>query len=278
MKGVILGINPRARLVDLSHEIPPQDVRAAALLLETAVDAFPRGSVHLCVVDPGVGSARAAIVLRARGQFFVAPDNGLLTPIMACAPGEVARAIDHPLLRRPEVSRTFHGRDLFAVAAARLTLGFPFARVGPIVESPVRLPFPRPVRRGATLCGEVIAIDRFGSASTNIRAEDLSEAVEIRCDGIPFGPLRDYYAQVRPGSKVALINSAGRLEVAINGGSAEALGARVGSLIEVTLSAPDNSEDVDGARGENSDDSEGNRRLDHHQQLGPPGEHGGIGG
>jgi S-adenosyl-L-methionine hydrolase (adenosine-forming) len=240
MKGVILGISRRARLVDISHAVPPQDVATAARLLETSYPSFPRGTLFLCVVDPGVGSDRLPVAVRTGFGYFVAPDNGLLTPILEACPGAEVRAIEHPLLRRAECSATFHGRDLFAVAAARLAAGFLFSRTGPLVPSPVRLELPRAVVTTCIVRGEVLSFDHFGNGATSIRAADLAALgpdPQVNCAEIPFGLLRKFYSQVGPGSPLALIDSAGRLELAVRNGSAAAIGIKVGAYVEVRPAA-----------------------------------------
>ena len=248
VKAVIVGIAPSVQLIDISHEVPAGDVMAGAMTLETAHGAFPRGTVHLCVVDPGVGSDRLALAVRIPGSSFVAPDNGLLTPIFQAHPDAVARSIMHPLLIRSDpaaspdsrderpLSATFHGRDLFAVAAARLAIGFPFARVGPIVPHPIRLSIPRPVVSDGAIHGEVVAIDHFGNAATNITRAYLSKIgspVEVVCRNVGFGDIRRYYTEVNAGQPIALLDSASRLELAVNGGSAAGLGLEAGDPVEV---------------------------------------------
>lgn len=236
VKAVILGIVPRVQIVDLSHDVPAQDIHAGALILETAYQTFPWGTIFLCVVDPGVGSERLPIVLQTPSGLFIAPDNGLLTPILTAYPKAEARVIQHPLLYRESLSATFHGRDVFAVAAARLGAGFPFKRAGALLPEPARLQLTSPTLSGKTLRGEVIAADNFGNAASNIRLEDLQALggeFAVFCGGVSFGPLRDYYAQAPSGIPLAILNSAGRLELAVNCGRAVDLGAEVGAVVEV---------------------------------------------
>src|SRR5690606_13925034 len=168
MKGALLDGCPGLQLVDLSHEIAAHDVLEGALFLEAAVPYFPAGTVHLVVVDPGVGSDRRALAASVLDQVVVCPDSGVLT-LLARAHGlDEVRAIESPEFRRAEVSRTFHGRDIFAPAAARLACGAPLGDAGPRLERIVELPVPEPVADGSTVRGEVIHVDRFGNLITNL--------------------------------------------------------------------------------------------------------------
>lgn len=233
MKGVMLGIEPRLVLVDLSHEVPPQDVTAAMLALEAAWPYLPVGTVFLCVVDPGVGTSRRPVVVRAAGRTFVGPDNGLFSVL----PDPEARELTAPwgLAHR---SHTFHGRDVFAPAAARLATGAPFEDVGPIIEL-VRRPLPAPDGDR----GEVIAIDHFGNCVTNLPGR---EAGVLVCAG-RVACVRRAYGNVETGGLLALTGSTGRLELAVRDGSATALGIRVGDRVEWRATeAPTGADDRDG--------------------------------
>lgn len=241
MKGVMLGIAPETRLVDLTHEIPPQDVRAGAWVLHTSWRAFPEGTVFLCVVDPGVGTARLPIALRAGGQFFVGPDNGLFSYVLAEAAAERAVVLDKPLYHLPRpASVTFHGRDIFAPCAAHLARGILMDVVGtPIaaVDTLVRLPLSRPTWHGATLIGHVVHIDAFGNLIT-----DFDPA---RTDAILAAPavslcIREQRITTRAvtfgdgpeGQPFILRDSSGHLALAVRNGSAAArVGAAVGDEI-----------------------------------------------
>jgi len=222
MKGVILGICPEARLVDVSHEIAPQDVLEAQLALEAAVAFFPAGSVHLAVADPGVGSRRRALALRAGANYFVGPDNGLFT--FALGAGDwSAVSLEAPQYRLAEVSATFHGRDVFAPAAAHLALGVPLARLGPPVKDPVRVGIPVARLDGGQLLGEVIGTDRFGNLVTSVMGCDLRGDLEggsVEVAGTSLGPPLDAYAQGPDGAPAAIIGSSGRLEIFVRKGSA----------------------------------------------------------
>jgi len=219
MKGVILSALPGAQLVDLSHDVPPFDVLAGALLLEACAPRFPMHAVHCAVVDPGVGTARRPLfVADAAGRRFVGPDNGLFTPFL----GEGARAFalaSREVVPEPE-SATFHGRDLFAPVAAWLAAGGVPERLGPPVLDPVRLPWPEPTRDGPRLRGEVLLADPFGNLVTSIRAAHLpGGSLAVEAAGRPARVVRTY-GEGRPGELVALLGSSGRLEVSVREGSA----------------------------------------------------------
>ena len=237
MKGVILAICPDARLVDLTHEIAPHDVRGAQLALESAVGFFPPGTIHLAVVDPGVGSARRPLALTSGGQGFVGPDNGLFTFALA-DPGWTAVTLEAPRYQRPEVSRTFHGRDVFAPAAAHWARGVPLADLGPPARDLVLEPLPAARREGLSLLGEVLAADRFGNLITSITAAQLAGArrVEVEVAGRMLGALRTAYLEGERDRAAPILGSQGRLEIFVREGDARAmLGAGPGTPVRVTL-------------------------------------------
>jgi S-adenosylmethionine hydrolase len=240
MKGVILGIAPDVRLIDLTHEIPAQDLIAGALILRSAVPYFPAGSVHVAVVDPGVGSARRAIVVETDRGLLVGPDNGVLEPAAARLGRRCVRAIEnHAWLHHP-VSSTFHGRDIFAPVAAHLARGDDPAAVGPLIDGMIELQ-PPPVRVGdQQIDGEVIHVDAFGNLLTNIGAEALGRFpaanLSVTIGHTRVTGLATAYAAVPPGVAVALVNSWGVLEVAVrNGNAARALSAGRGTPVTVEL-------------------------------------------
>ncbi|MGH7412597.1 MAG: SAM hydrolase/SAM-dependent halogenase family protein [Candidatus Rokuibacteriota bacterium] len=247
MKGVLLSICPSARLVDLTHEIEPQDVLGGALALEAALPFFPAGTVHLAVVDPGVGSARRAIAIRAGGCYLVGPDNGLVTPALEGA-GWTAVSLTAPEYRRPpehrrlEVSRTFHGRDVFAPAAAYLAAGIPIERLGPAVADPKRLDLPGCHLEGPELVGQVLDADRFGNLITSIPAARLREipghgplALEVAGRAVS-GPV-DAYADGDEGTPTAIVGSTGRVEIFVKAGNARSqLGAGRGAVVRMMRS------------------------------------------
>ena len=236
MKGVLLETCPEARIVDITHDVPPYDILAAAIILEATAVYFPAGTVHLVVVDPGVGSTRRALALAAAGYYFVGPDNGVFTPFLTSPSFEGAVNIEPTLLRLQKISSTFHGRDLFAPAAAYIARGSDYRALGCPVEAPVELAFPRPERVGDEVRGVVLHVDHFGNAVTSIRAADLPRGgvPVVTCKGVDFGPLRRHYAEVLAGSPIALVNSMGRLEVAIaQGNAAVAFGIAAGDTVVV---------------------------------------------
>lgn len=222
MRGAILRLAPEARLVDLSHCIPPQDLLAGAWVLRHAATEFPPGTIHLAVIDPGVGSARRPLVLASEGYLWVGPDNGLFSFALQ-TPGWQAYEITNPVLRSPRLSSTFHGRDLFAPAAAHLASGFPLVEVGPPVNDPVRLEEVSPQREGQELVGQVIHVDHFGNLTTNIPGETVAswgEGWRLKVGGQVLARLCRTYAEAEPDALLALVGSAGLLEVAVKGGSA----------------------------------------------------------
>ena len=238
MKGVILGICREARLVDLTHEIAPHDVLEGALSLESAWRFFPMGSIHLAVIDPGVGSRRRPLGLRAGGHYFVGPDNGLFT-FALLAGGWSAVSIEAPAYRLPEVSRTFHGRDIFAPAAAHLASGVPLERLGPTITDPVRLALPRFRREGDEVVGEVIGSDRFGNLLTSVTVDGVRElaahgAIAVELAGRELGGMASSYQEGPTGIPTPIIGSGGRLEIFVRNGSARAiLGIGPGTPVKV---------------------------------------------
>ena len=238
MKGVILSVNPDARLLDLTHSIPPQDVRHAAYFLARAAPYFPAGTVHVVVVDPGVGSGRAALYAEAGGQRFLAPDNGCLTDVLRAlgGPGQV-RHLTEKRFWRDAVSATFHGRDIFAPVAGHLTRGTDPAELGPLAEEWVRLPAaaPRPAPGGWV--GEVVFVDDFGNLITNLTGEHVPGApAAVFLDERELTPLRwvRTYAEAAPGECVCLFSSGGDFEIAVvNGSAARQLAAGVGTAVRV---------------------------------------------
>jgi S-adenosylmethionine hydrolase len=227
MKGVILGINPSLRIVDVTHEVPPQAVRAAAYLLASSFPFFPPGSVHVAVVDPGVGSDRKAVVLHAADHVFIAPDNGLLSEVIHAAASSKAWEISNPALCLPVLSSTFHGRDIFAPAAAHISGGFPLEQTGASLQKPRIFPRLAPEKIRDGLRGEVLWIDRFGNLVTSIRErdlEDLAQGPNWRAATVTIGTarIRGISTTYRDTTGlITLIGSTGRLEVSVSGGNAE---------------------------------------------------------
>ncbi len=229
VKGTLLALAPGAVLVDIAHDVPAGDVAAAAYVLGRVWRSFPAGTVHLAVVDPGVGSARRALAAEAGGHCFVAPDNGLLTAVFAAAAG---RAVQLPI--PPEASRTFHGRDVFAPAAARLASGAALPDLGPALADPLRLPAPLLKVEGGDLVGEVIHVDRFGTLVTNLPREHVAPDGRVRVAGHDL-PLKATFADVPQGEPVAFVGSGGTLEIAVRDGRADVvLGLSRGVEIRAT--------------------------------------------
>jgi S-adenosylmethionine hydrolase len=237
MKGVILSLSPAARLLDLSHRIRPQDLRHASYFLATAVPYFPPGTIHLCVVDPGVGSERAALYAEAGGQRLVGPDNGIFTGVFRRAGGGGARELTESRFWRRPVSHTFHGRDVFAPVAAHLSCGVDPAELGPVRPDPVELPIRSAVTFGNRWQGEVQFVDDFGNLVTNIPACKVkSLPVRVSVGGGAAHPIRwvRTYADAAPGELVSLFSSDGYFEIAeVNGSAASRLGVREGAVVEV---------------------------------------------
>lgn len=231
MKGVILGIAPAARIVDLTHSVPPQDVRTGAYHLATVVPYFPDGTIHVAVVDPGVGSARHAVAVETERALFVAPDNGLLSLALRIAPTQRIVRIENPDMMRPDVSATFHGRDVFAPAAAHLAAGMPLTELGPETDDLMLPPDIEPHREG----GRIHHIDRFGNLVTNIPAGMLAATPpRIVLGTTAIDGLSTSYAGVEDGTPLALIGSHGFLEIAVcNAHAAGTLGADIGDSVEV---------------------------------------------
>ena len=228
MKGVILSINPQIQLVDISHDVPPQDIIEAAWLLRTAYRYFPAGTVHLVVVDPGVGSNRRAIAVRAFDSYFVAPDNGVLFWALRDASIDAVELTNRDYFRS-EVSATFHGRDVFAPVAAHLAAGMPLEALGRAVLDPVRLDIPEPLVTPGQIRAHVAHIDRFGNLITSIDVSLLDafapdrRALAIQIAGHRITGIATTYSDASPGELLALIESTGLLEIAAREASAAAL-------------------------------------------------------
>ncbi len=231
MKGVIADLAPEARVIDLLHEVPPQDVFAGAFHLWTSYRYFPAGSIFVAVVDPGVGTKRRGLLLEAHDRFFIGPDNGLFTLVLDETEDFRAFSLENSRFFLPKVSHTFHGRDVFAPCAAHLFRGEDPEEFGPPVRDPVRLPVPPLREEPQRLIGTVIHVDRFGNLITNIPAARLPrppKAVIFRGERIPF---RRTYGEAPPGTPLALVDSDGLLEIAVSGGSAYERFGREGEVV-----------------------------------------------
>jgi hypothetical protein len=226
VRGVLVSRAPDVSLVDITHDIAPGDVAGAAYILGRVWSRFPAGTVHLVVVDPGVGGTRNALAVLSGGHAFVAPDNGVLTPVLSRDGVRVA-ALPIPASAAP----TFHGRDVFAPAAAALADGTELAVLGPAVEPAVRLSDVPLTVDPDRVAGQVIYIDRFGNLVTNLPAELSAERI-VSVDGRVVGPLRRTFADVEQGDVVAYVGSGGTVEIAVRDRSAAGdLGARIGTPV-----------------------------------------------
>lgn len=225
VKGVILGINPRARLVDITHQVPPGSVLDAAFILLQAYAFFPEGTVHIAVVDPGVGGRRRPIAVQTRGHLFVGPDNGLFWPIVDRSPSCRIVHLQEAHYFLPKISETFHGRDIFAPVGAHLSMGLDIGRLGSSIDDPTSLAIPCPEEIDHTLKGQVMRVDHFGNLITNIHGETLREFLGrsravFRIGMIRIEGIRRTYSDMAPGEATALIGSAGYLEISVNLGRA----------------------------------------------------------
>lgn len=235
MRGVIATIEPRAVVEDAAHDIPPGDVTAAAFVLARYAHLFPAGTVHVVVVDPGVGTARRAIAASIDDRLFVAPDNGALSRVLHAGRSALVVALENPAYQRLPASATFHGRDIFAPAAAHLAAGIPLGELGPEIRDPVRLDTPEPVRDRTGVHGTIVHVDRFGNLISNIPASWLEMGARVDLAGRPLGPVRRTYGDGAPGEPLALIGSDGLLEVGVRDGhGARVLGAGRGTPVTVT--------------------------------------------
>lgn len=256
MKGVILSINPKAIIVDICHSIEPRNVLQAAFILGTSHSYFPKGTIHLAVVDPGVGSRRKALVLKTGTGFFVAPDNGILSYVIGEADknaavktgpfaprpkprklrtGIEAISISNSAFWRQPVSTTFHGRDIFAPVAANLSLGTPMKQFGDPLGQIYAFPLRRPHRNAAgNLIGRILHVDNFGNLITDVRRDDLpGENVTISIGNWHISGISHFYAERR--GPAAIIGSGGYLEISLtNGSAAEHSGAKAGDKVEIT--------------------------------------------
>lgn len=232
MKGVIASRAPRVPVVDVSHGIPHQDILAGALVLRAAAPYFPPGTVHVAVVDPGVGTTRRPVCIETPEAYLVGPDNGLLS--LAAPPDRVRRVVEltnDRFFLSPR-SRTFDGRDVFAPVAAALATGTPILALGETCTDLARIALPAPVRDGGVLRGEVVYVDGFGNLVTNLEAAGLPTTVaSVEIAGRSIAGLAATYASVEPGGVVALVDSWGLVEIAVRNGSARA-------VLEVEIGAP----------------------------------------
>ena len=244
MKGVILSINPLARIVDVTHQVRTGSIAQAALLIHETLPYFPQGTVHLAVIDPGVGSRRRLLALTAGAHLFVGPDNGLFWPVFRDFEGAKAVQLTQSRYFLPCITQTFHGRDIFAPVAAHLSLGLSLVSLGPTVHDLTKVTLPHPYAKGGVLCGQIIRVDNFGNLVTNISARELTDFLQsaplrIEAGTLVIRKLSRIYADCEEGEPLALINSSNLLEIAVNlGRASEYIGLRdgeiLGALVEVS--------------------------------------------
>jgi len=240
MKGVIWGIAPHVQIADLSHTVNPQNIQEAALVLFRSAPYFPPGTVHVVVVDPGVGTARRPIAARLGHQRFVGPDNGVLTLLLEKVqrekqPVEIYH-LDRQSFWRADVSHVFHGRDIFAPIGAHLANGMPLSSVGTQIKDPILIPWPQPQPTDNGWKAEVVHIDHFGNISSNLMMEHLQSTrpLKVRLGGAEINGLVRTFGERPAGELVALFGSTGSLIVSVvNGSAADRLGVRVGDPLEV---------------------------------------------
>jgi S-adenosylmethionine hydrolase len=240
MKGVIYRIAPDARIVDISHLISPQAILEGSLVWNRSCSFFPEGTVHVGVVDPGVGTQRRPIAARLGKYFYVCPDNGLITPMLEQAEqaGEVVQIVhlDQPRFWLPQISNVFHGRDIFSPVAAHLANGVPLEEVGTPISDPVRRPLPHPERLESGWRGQIVTVDHFGNLGTNITQEMIQGqgGLKFQVAGRTITGLSKTFGEKASGELVAFIDSDGCLAIAIvNGDAAGAFDARPGDPVEV---------------------------------------------
>lgn len=245
MKGVILGINADVRIVDISHEIAPQDVMEGAFVVRDAAFHFPPETIHVIVVDPGVGTPRRPVALRCREHFFIGPDNGIIPLLLDGATPDVCVELDRPTYWRGEdVSTTFHGRDIFAPAAAHLSAGVPLDRLGSKLDALTPMQWALPIADEEGVQGWVVHVDRFGNCITNVSRATIEgrrgeRPVKCFVGSAILEGIKQTYASVESGEPLMHYNSSEMLEVSVNSGNAaELLGIRKGDPVNILFREP----------------------------------------
>lgn len=234
MKGVILSVNPNVSIVDITHEIEPQQIKSAAFVLANSYKNFPPGTIHLAVVDPGVGSNRRAILLETAEYFFVAPDNGLLSFVFAEEKNFRVFELTNTKYFLPEVSRTFHGRDLFAPVAAHLSGGIEPIDFGPEIKNFVRFEISPPRKNNDRIAAEIIHIDRFGNLVTNFKSADLPARFTVKINDQIIEKHVRYYSEAEPGEILTINGSSGYMEIVAFMDSAQKFfNAKIGTAAEI---------------------------------------------
>ena len=237
MKGVIKSLAPHADIIDLTHHVPPQDIHAGAFVLKTAYQHFPPGTIHLAVVDPGVGGARRPVAAQIGDFLYVCPDNGLLSYVLAQDTLTQAVTLNNPQFHLPYVSRTFHGRDLFAPVAAHLANGVPLGSLGTPLDTLQTVPLSQPLVSGNAITCHVIYIDVFGNLFTDLTEDSAGSALSsavIHVGDVVIHGLSESYSRAPEGKPLALFGSSGHLEIAVRNGNARAqLGIEAGDRVTI---------------------------------------------
>jgi len=236
MKGVLLSKAPGLTIIDITHQIPPQDIQTAAFYLMAATPYMPKGTLFMCVVDPTVGTGRGIVWARTENHQFIAPDNGLISWVDQKERIIEARFISNSSLFMENISSTFHGRDIMAPVAAAIAKGLPEKKIGPLFPAYRRFPFPAPVKAGNRITGQVIAIDHFGNVVTNIKRDYLSARAVFNIADRMIKGLKLTYASVPEGEALALVGSFGFLEFSVRNGSfARTFDVKIGSVVEAII-------------------------------------------
>ncbi|MDT8287614.1 MAG: SAM-dependent chlorinase/fluorinase [Elusimicrobiales bacterium] len=237
IKGVILSRAPGTQIIDITHQIPPQDIRTASFYLMSSMGYMPKGTLFLVVVDPHVGTGRGIIWARTANYQFICPDNGIISWVEEKEPITGSRFINNSNLFLPKISSTFHGRDIMAPVAAAVAKGLPEKQLGPVFKDYRRFPLPAPERAGTRVNGQVIAIDNFGNAITNIRQQQINARSIFTVSGRVLKGLKLTYASVPEGDPLALIGSFGYLEFSVRNGSfARTFNVKIGDKVEAIVS------------------------------------------
>ena len=237
MKGVLLSKAPGLSIIDITHQVPPQDIQTAAFYLMAAMPYMPRHTLFMTVVDPTVGTGRGIVWARTENYQFLSPDNGLISWVEQKEKIKEARFVSNSSLFMDNISSTFHGRDIMAPVAAAIAKGLPEKKIGPVFNEYRRFPFPQPVKAGNRISGQVIAIDHFGNVITNIKRDYLSARAVFNISDRMLKDLKLTYASVPEGEALALIGSFGFLEFSVRNGSfARAFDVKIGSPVEAIVS------------------------------------------
>ncbi len=238
IKGVIAGINPQAQVIDISHGVPPQDIMGAALILQQSIRYFPPATIHVVVVDPGVGSERYPVLIESDENYFIGPDNGVMSLALEKSKPSCIIHLSEPVYHLQPTSRTFHGRDIFAPVAAHLSLGANPSDFGPVIDNFVKISWPNAKKTNNAIVGQIIYIDHFGNLCTTVREGDLAglpeKSIQICLGDLTIHGLADTYAAVKQENFAALVNSWGLLEIAYKNGSAQLkTSAKIGDKVQI---------------------------------------------